>query len=136
MPMPYNKDPKTPVQHEAHLDGTINYLNQDLAQQVERAGLDNTLQHWIEDLKDQNMPAFHPLIKDLQALKAHFNTDNPSIDVIAPLLSSLAKTTKEVARLSQHPNVQSRIKHLAEALEGASAKVKNNLQEDNFKNDL
>ncbi|MEJ7666872.1 MAG: hypothetical protein WKG07_48910 [Hymenobacter sp.] len=71
---------KTEVQHQVHLEGAIKLLTGDLQEEASRAGLDNHLQRWIEDLKAANNPEFHKLVVDLQDLKAlmHSGTFNGS----------------------------------------------------------
>jgi len=113
---------KTEVQHQNHLDGTTHLLGQDLAEEASRAGLDNQLQRWIEDVKAQDNPQFHQLVVDLQALKAHFGTGHPDKDVIAPLLARLGKATLQAAMFAEG-NTQPRVEHLGEALLQAAKTV-------------
>ena len=106
---------KTEVQHQNHLDGTAHLLGQDLAEEASRAGLDNQLQRWIEDIKAEDNPQFHQIVVDLQALKAHFGTGHPDKDTIAPLLARLGKSTLQAAVFAEG-NTQPRVEKLGEAL--------------------
>ena len=106
---------KTEVQHQNHLDGTAHLLGQDLAEEASRAGLDNQLQRWREDIKAEDNPQFHQIVVDLQALKAHFGTGHPDKDTIAPLLARLGKSTLQAAVFAEG-NPQPRVEKLGEAL--------------------
>jgi len=107
---------KKETQHQVHLDSAIGLLTGDLTQLTERAGLDNQLQRWIEDLKDANNPAFHQLIVDLQALKAHFGSGTIDVNVIAPLLARLGTQTSQAANFAENVNTATRITKLGEVL--------------------
>ncbi|HEX8329412.1 MAG TPA: hypothetical protein VF629_17885 [Hymenobacter sp.] len=107
---------KSESQHQVHLDSAIKLLTGDLAQETERAGLDNQLQRWIEDLKDANNPAFHQLVVDLQALKAHFGSGTLDVNVIAPLLARLGAQTTLAANFPENVNTATRVTKLGEVL--------------------
>lgn len=113
---------KTEVQHQNHLDGAVNILSQDLAEEASRAGLDNHLQRWIEDLKAVNNPQLHQLIVDLQELKAHFGSGTYDKDTISRLLARLGKSTSQAAVFADG-NTQTRVEKLGEALTAAAKQV-------------
>lgn len=113
---------KTEVQHQNHLDGAVNILSQDLVQEASRAGLDNHLQRWIEDLKAVSNPQLHQLIVDLQELKAHFGSGTYDKDTISRLLSRLGKSTSQAAVFAEG-NTQTRVEKLGEALTAAAKQV-------------
>ena len=128
---------KKDVQHQVHLDGAIKLLTGDLADQTERAGLDNQLQRWIEDLKDANNPAFHQLVVDLQALKAHFGGGSLDVEVIAPLIARLGTHTTQAANFADNTNTATRVTKLGEVLtavaqqlKGGSAEIDGSLPQD------
>lgn len=106
---------KKEVQHQVHLDGAIHILTGDLTQEADRAGLDNQLQRWIEDLKDANNPAFHQLVVDLQALKAHFGSGSLDVNLIAPLIARLGTQTTQAANFAEG-NTAPRVAKLGEVL--------------------
>ena len=107
---------KKDVQHQQHLDGAIKLLAGDLTEEVSRAGFDNQLQRWIEDLKEVGNPALHELVVDMQALKAHFGSGTYDQAVIAGLLSKLGKNTSLAANFTDNVNMATRITKLAEVL--------------------
>lgn len=107
---------KKEVQHQVHLDGAIGLLTGDLTESATRAGLDNQFQRWIEDLKDANNPAFHQLVVDMQALKAHFGGGSLDVNVIAPLLARLGTNTTQAANFAENVNTATRITKLGEVL--------------------
>ncbi|MBF9219917.1 hypothetical protein [Hymenobacter ruricola] len=107
---------KKDSQHQVHLDSAIHLLTGDLASTAERAGLDNQLQRWIEDLKEANNPAFHQLVVDLQALKAHFGSGTLDVNVIAPLLARLGTETTQAANFAENVNTATRVTKLGEVL--------------------
>jgi len=113
---------KTEVQHQNHLDGPVNILSQDLVEEASRAGLDNHLQRWIEDLKAVSNPQLHQLIVDLQELKAHFGSGTYDKDTISRLLSRLGKSTSQAAVFADG-NTQTRVEKLGEALTAAAKQV-------------
>ena len=127
---------KTEVQNQVHLDGAIKLLTGDLAQETERAGLDNHFQRWIEDLKAANNPAFHQLVVDMQALKAHFGGGSLDVAIIAPLLARLGTHTTQAANFADG-NTAPRVTKLGEVLtavaqqlKGGTAEVDGNLPQD------
>ncbi|MBF9238324.1 hypothetical protein I2I05_13040 [Hymenobacter sp. BT683] len=127
---------KKEVQHQVHLDGAIKLLTGDLNEETERSGLDNQFQRWIEDLKEANNPAFHQLIVDMQALKAHFGSGTLDVNVIAPLLARLGTNTTQAANFAEG-NTAPRVTKLGEVLsavaqqlQGGSAEVDGSLPQD------
>ncbi|MBG8552680.1 hypothetical protein [Hymenobacter guriensis] len=122
--MSFHKLPKDDTQHQNHLDGAIKLLGLDLQQETEKAGLDNHLQRWIEDLKDENNPELHQLVIDLQELKAHFNGGGFDKDLVGALLARLGENTSKAAVFSENPNTAERISKLGEALTGAASQLK------------
>jgi hypothetical protein len=128
---------KTDSQHQVHLDSAIHLLTGDLASTTEKAGLDNQLQRWIEDLKEANNPALHQLVVDLQALKAHFGSGTLDVDVIAPLLVRLGTGTTQAANFAENVNTATRVTKLGEVLtavaqqlKGGTVEVDGNLPQD------
>ena len=114
---------KKEVQHQVHLDGAIKLLTGDLTQEADRAGLDNQLQRWIEDLKDANNPAFHQWVVDLQALKAHFGSGSLDVNVIAPLIARLGTQTTQAANFAEG-NTAPRVTKLGEVLTAVAQQLK------------
>ena len=106
---------KKEVQHQVHLDGAIHLLTGNLAEESNRAGLDNQFQRWIEDLKAENNPALHQLVVDMQALKAHFGSGTLDVDIIAPLLARLGAQTTQAANFAEG-NTATRVTKLGEVL--------------------
>ena len=113
---------KTEVQHQNHLDGTVHLLAQDLVEEASRAGLDNHLQRWIEDLKAVDNPQLHQLVVDLQELKAHFGSGSYDKDTISKLLARLGTGTSQAAVFADG-NTQPRVEKLGEALSAAAKQV-------------
>lgn len=113
---------KTEVQHQNHLDGTVNILSQDLVEEASRAGLDNHLQRWIEDLKAASNPQLHQLVMDLQELKAHFGSGSYDKDTISNLLARLGTNTSQAAVFADG-NTKPRVEKLGEALTAAAKQV-------------
>ena len=115
---------KKNVQHQVHLDAAAHLLAPDnLVTEAGRAGLDNHLQRWIEDLKEvHDNEHLHPIITDLQALKAHFGSGTLDGQVISRLLHRLADNTALVAHLADG-NAQPRVVALSSALAIAAAFV-------------
>ena len=114
---------KTEVQHQVHLDSAIHLLTGDLSQEIDRAGLDNQFQRWIEDLKAANNPAFHQLVVDMQALKAHFGSGTLDVAVIAPLLARLGTHTTQAANFAEG-NTAPRVAKLGEVLTAVAQQLK------------
>ena len=128
---------KKEVQHQVHLDSAIHLLAGDLVQETDRAGLDNQFQRWIEDLKAANNPAFHQLVVEMQALKAHFGSGTLDVAVIAPLLARLGTQTSQAANFAENANTATRVTKLGEVLsavaqqlQGGSAVVDGSLPQD------
>lgn len=126
-PHPYLKNTLGPmdkkyVQHEVHLDAAANLLRGDLQEEATRAGLDNNLQRWIEDLKDAGHQDFHELIVNLQALKAHFGGGSIDGKLVGQLLHRLGENTSKVAHLAEG-NVRPRVENLAKALQEGARQV-------------
>ena len=113
--MSFHKQPKDDTQHQDHLDGTTKILSSDLQEEATRSGLDNTLQRWIEDLKDVNNPELHQIIVDLQELKAHFGSGTLDGKVIGRLLGRLGENTIKSAVFAEG-NTKPRVENLGEAL--------------------
>ena len=114
---------KTEVQNQVHLDSAIHFLTGDLTQEADRAGLDNQLQRWIEDLKAANNPAFHQVVVDLQALKAHFGSGTLDVDIIAPLLARMGTNTARAASFAEG-NTAPRVAKLGEVLTAVAHQLK------------
>ncbi|MEJ7660212.1 MAG: hypothetical protein WKG07_11625 [Hymenobacter sp.] len=113
---------KTEVQHQVHLDGAIHLLTGDLTEEASRAGLDNQFQRWIEDLKDANNPAFHQLVVDMQALKAHFGSGTTRRERYCYLLlARLGHTTPLRPPTFAEGNTAPRVTKLGEVLSGRSS---------------
>lgn len=128
---------KTEVQHQVHLDSAIHLLAGDLSEVTDRAGLDNQFQRWIEDLKAANNPAFHQLVVDMQALKAHFGSGTLDVNVFAPLLARLGTHTTQAANFAENVNTATRVTKLGEVLtavaqqlQGGSVEVDGSLPQD------
>ena len=111
------------VHHQTHLDGTIKLLTGDLGEAASRAGLDNQFQRWIEDLKAANNPAFHELVVDLQALKAHFGSGTLDLTTIADLLTRLGQNTTQAANFAEG-NTATRVEKLGEVLSGVAQQLR------------
>ncbi|MCR5888856.1 hypothetical protein LRS06_13995 [Hymenobacter sp. J193] len=122
--MSFHKLPKDDTQHQNHLDGAIKLLGLDLQEETEKAGLDNHLQRWIEDLKDENNPELHQLVIDLQELKAHFNGGGFDKDLVGTLLARLGENTSKAAVFAENPNTAERISKLGESLTAAAGQLK------------
>lgn len=115
---------KKDVQHQQHLDGAIKLLAGDLVEETSRAGFDNQLQRWIEDLKEVGNPALHDIIVDMQALKAHFGSGTLDQQVISNLLGRLGKNTTQAANFAENVNTKTRMTKLGEVLTGVSLQLK------------
>ncbi|HEX8348750.1 MAG TPA: hypothetical protein VF598_02205 [Hymenobacter sp.] len=133
--MSFHKQPKDDTQHQNHLDGTAGILSGDLQEEATRAGLDNTLQRWIEDLKDLNNPEFHQLVVDLQELKAHFGSGTLDKNIIGRLLGRLGENTIKSAVFAEG-NTKPRVVNLGETLLSAAKWVQSptTSPEDDLKN--
>ncbi len=115
---------KKDVQHQQHLDGAIKLLAGDLAEETSRAGFDNQLQRWIEDLKEVGNPALHDIIVDMQALKAHFGSGTHDQQTISNLLSRLGKNNTQAANFAENVNTKTRMTKLGEVLTAVSLQLK------------
>ncbi|UYZ63196.1 hypothetical protein [Hymenobacter weizhouensis] len=122
--MSFHKITKDDTQHQNHLDGTIKNLTGDLVEEASKAGFDNVLQRWIEDLKDVNNPELHQLITDLQALKAHFHGGTIDVTLVTQLLSRLGTNTSKAAIFAENPNTAERVSKLGDALTAAASQLK------------
>ncbi|WP_345221772.1 hypothetical protein [Hymenobacter koreensis] len=116
---------KKEVQHQVHLGAATQLLTGDLQEETNRAGLDNNLQRWIEDLKDTNNPQMHDIIVDLQALKAHFGGGTIDSKLVAQLLHRLGENTGKVADIAEG-NTRPRVVALGEALLQAARNIQRN----------
>ncbi|TGE19314.1 hypothetical protein [Hymenobacter elongatus] len=113
---------KTEVQNQVHLDAATTLLTGNLQEEATRAGLDNTLQRWIQDIKDANNPEMHQIVVDLQDLKAHFGSGTLDKDVIGRLLTRLGENTLKAAVFAEG-NTKPRVEQLGEALLAAAKQV-------------
>jgi hypothetical protein len=113
---------KKDVQHQVHLDAATGLLTGDLLAEATRSGLDNTLQRWIQDLKDVDNPEFHQLIVDLQELKAHMGSGTYDKDIIGRLLGRLGENTLKAAVFAEG-NTKPRVEQLGEALLTAAKQI-------------
>jgi uncharacterized membrane protein len=114
---------KTEVQHQNHLDSAAELLSGSLTDALARAGLDNHLQKWIEDVKALANPELHQLVVDLQDLKAHFGgTTSPDLQLVRKLLHRMGTHTARAAVFADG-NTQPRVTKLSEALLAAAAQL-------------
>lgn len=113
---------KTEVQHQVHLDGAIKILTGDLTEEASRAGIDNQLQRWIEDLKGTHNAEFHQLVTDVQALKALLHGGTYDADQVGRLLHRLGTETTRVAHFADG-NTQPRVEKLGAALLAAAGQL-------------
>jgi hypothetical protein len=123
--MSFHKQPKDDTQHQNHLDGTTKILSGSLQDEADRAGLDNALQRWIEDVKDASNPELHQIVVDLQALKAHFGGGTIDNKLVGQLLSRLGENTSKAAVFADNPNTAERVTKLGDALSAAAKQVQN-----------
>jgi hypothetical protein len=126
---------KTEVQHQVHLEGAIKILTGDLQEEASRAGIDNQLQRWIEDLKAANNPEFHKLVVDLQALKALLHGGTYDGDQVGRLVHHLGTETTRVAHFSTG-NTRTHVEKLGAALLAAAGQLQggNTTPEEDLKN--
>jgi hypothetical protein len=113
---------KKEVQHQVHLEGAIKILTGDLSEEASRAGIDNQLQRWIEDLKDTHNAEFHQLVTDLQALKALLHSGTYNADQVGRLLHHLGAETNRTAHLAEG-NTRSHVEKLGAALLTAAGQL-------------
>jgi hypothetical protein len=127
---------KTAVQHQVHLEGAIKILTGDLSEEASRAGIDNQLQRWIEDLKAANNQEFHKLVVDLQALKALLHGGTYNGDQVGRLLHHLGNETARVASEAEG-NTRPHVEKLSVALLAAAGQLQGSdtTPEQDLKND-
>jgi hypothetical protein len=113
---------KTEVQHQVHLEGAIKLLTGDLNEEASRAGTDNHLQRWIEDLKAANNPEFHKLVVDLQELKALLHGGTYDANQVSRLLHRLGNETARTAEFSTG-NTRTHVEKLSTALLAAAGQL-------------
>ena len=113
---------KTEVQHQVHLEGAIKLLTGDLTEEASRAGLDNHLQRWIEDLKAAGNSEFHQLVVDLQALKALLHGGTYDGSQVGTLLHRLGNETARTATLAEG-NTRPHVEKLSSALLAAAGQL-------------
>ncbi|MDO7883818.1 hypothetical protein [Hymenobacter cheonanensis] len=113
---------KTEVQHQVHLEGAIKILTGDLSEEASRAGIDNQLQRWIEDLKAGHNAEFHQLVTDLQALKALLHGGTYDGDQVGRLLHRLGSETARVSNLATG-NTLTHVEKLSAALLAAAGQL-------------
>jgi hypothetical protein len=111
---------KTPVQNQVHLEGAIKILTSDLVEEASRAGIDNQLQRWIEDLK---------------ALKALLHGGTYDGDQVGRLVHHLGTETTRVASLAEG-NTRPHVEKLGAALLAAAGQLQggNTSPEQDLKN--
>jgi len=127
---------KTPVQHQVHLEGAIKILTGDLQDEASKAGIDNQLQRWIEDLKAAHNSEFHSLVTDLQALKALLHGGTYNGGQVGQLLHRLGTETARVASFAEG-NTRPHVEKLSAALVAAAGQLQGNdtTPEEDLKND-
>lgn len=114
---------KKEVQHQVHLEGAINILTGDLREEASRAGIDNQLQRWIEDLKAAHNAEFHQLVTDLQALKALLHSGTYDADQVGRLLHHLGTETTRTAHFAEG-NTRPHVEKLGAALLAAAGQLR------------
>ena len=113
---------KKEVQHQVHLEATVKLLGADLVEEASRAGLDNHLQRWIEDLKAAGSPELHQLVVDMQALKALLHGGTYNADQVGRLVHHLGTETARVAHLAEG-NTRGHVEKLGAALLAAAGQL-------------
>ncbi|MFD1872507.1 hypothetical protein [Hymenobacter bucti] len=113
---------KKEVQHQVHLESAVKLLTGDLQEEAGKAGIDNQLQRWIEDLKTAHNAEFHKLVTDLQALKALLNSGTYDGDQTGRLLHSLGAETARVASFAEG-NTRPHVEKLSAALVAAASQL-------------
>jgi hypothetical protein len=113
---------KTEVQHQVHLEGAIKLLTGNLSEEASRAGTDNHLQRWVEDLKAANNPEFHKLVVDLQDLKALLHGGTYDGSQVGRLLHRLGNETTRTAHLAEG-NTRTHVEKLGAALLAAAGQL-------------
>jgi len=138
LPTQLSPDPmeKKEVQHQVHLESAVKLLTGDLQEEAGKAGIDNQLQRWIEDLKDAHNPEFHNLVTDLQALKALLHGGTYNGDQVGRLLHHLGTDTARVAHFSEG-NTRPHVEKLSAALVAAAGQLQggSSTPEEDLKND-
>ena len=127
---------KTETQHQVHLESAVKLLTGDLQEEAGKAGIDNNLQRWIEDLKAAHNPEFHKLTTDLQALKALLNSGTYDGAQTGRLLHHLGTETARVAEYASG-NTRTHVEKLSAALVAAAGQLQggNTTPEEDLKND-
>ena len=113
---------KTEVQNQVHLEAAIKLLGGDLQVEASRAGIDNHVQQWIEDLKAAHNPEFHQLVVSLQELKALLHSHSYDGDQVGRLLHRLGSETSRVAHFAQG-NTLGHVEKLGAALLAAAGQL-------------
>lgn len=113
---------KTEVQHQVHLEGAVKLLTGNLTEEASRAGIDNQLQRWIEDLKEANNPEFHKLVTDLQALKALLHGGTYDGSQVGRLVHHLGTETTRVAHFAEG-NTRTHVEKLGASLLAAAGQL-------------
>lgn len=113
---------KTETQHQVHLESAVKLLTGDLQDEAGKAGIDNNLQRWIEDLKTAHNPEFHQLVTDLQALKALLNSGTYDGDQTGRLVHHLGTETTRVAEFATG-NTRTHVEKLGAALLTAAGQL-------------
>lgn len=113
---------KTEVQHQVHLEGAIKVLTGDLTEEASRAGIDNQLQRWIEDLKAAHNAEFHQLVTDLQALKALLHGGTYDSNQVGRLLHHLGTETTRTAHFAEG-NTRTHVEKLGATLIAAAGQL-------------
>ncbi|NML64723.1 hypothetical protein HHL22_05840 [Hymenobacter sp. RP-2-7] len=127
---------KKEVQHQVHLESAIKLLGGNLVEEASRAGIDNNLQRWIEDLKATHNAELHQLVTDLQALKALLHGGTYDAAQVGHLLHRLGAETARVAS-SAEGNTRPHVEKLSAALMAAAGQVmgSDTTPEQDLKND-
>jgi hypothetical protein len=127
---------KTETQHQVHLESAVKLLTGDLQDEAGKAGIDNNLQRWIEDLKAAHNPEFHQLTTDLQALKALLNSGTYDGAQVGRLLHHLGTETARVAHFAEG-NTRGHVEKLSGALVAAAGQLQggSTSPEEDLKND-
>lgn len=135
-PTTYINMEKKEVQHQVHLEGAVKLLTGDLQEEAGKAGIDNQLQRWIEDLKAAHNPEMHVLVTDLQALKALLHGGTYNGDQVGRLLHQLGNETARVAHFAEG-NTRSYVEKLSVALISAAGQLQGSTTtpEEDLRND-
>ena len=113
---------KKEVQHQVHLESAVKLLTGDLQDEAGKAGIDNQLQRWIEDLKAAHNAEFHKLVTDLQALKALLHGGTYDGDQVGRLVHHLGTETTRVAHFSTG-NTRTHVEKLGATLLAAAGQL-------------